>query len=155
MFTIDLDFENDDLDQFEETLDAALANAKHQPKTLFELIGAATAFLDAEDRYEGNVDPTHINNATSTVCRAARLLMLAALPSLPVVESVGNRGTGAVPFGDVNFTDGVRVGYGRFDDRFLVFEMETFGAPKATRKHLKAAEAYIMNHYVEALPTTA
>jgi hypothetical protein len=154
MFAIDLDFENDDLDQFEEQLTERLKGAT--PKQLNDLIDKAAAFLDEEDRYEGNVEPTHINNATSTICNAARLLRKAATgPQMPVVNGVGNRGTNEVPFGDVNFTDGVRVGYGRFHDRFCVFEMETFGAPPATKLHLKTAEAYIMNHYVEALPTTA
>ena len=154
MSTIDLKFENDDPDQFDDQLEQCLEGAT--PSQLKDFIGNAAAFLDDDGRYEGNVEPTHINNATSTICNAARLLHKAATePQMPVVDGVGNRGTNEVPFGDVNFTDGVRVGYGRFDDRFCVFEMETFGAPKATRKHLAAAEAYIMNHYVEALPTTA
>lgn len=149
----DLNFENDDLDKFEEQLDAALDDTNI--KGLNDMIGKAAAFLDDDDRYNASVNPTHISNATSTICRAARRLMLAALPEMPVVENIGNRGTGDVPFGDITFTDGVRVGYGRFDHVFRVFEMETFGAPTATPNHLKAAEAYIMNHYVEAHATTA
>lgn len=154
MTIIDLDFENDDLDEFEEQLMSCLEGAT--PRQLNDFIDKAAAFLDDDDRYEGNVEPTHINNATSTICNAARLLRKAATaPQTPVVENIGNRGTNDTPFGAITFTDGVRVGYGRFDHVFQVFEMETFGAPPATKLHLKTAEAYIMNHYVEAHTTTA
>lgn len=154
MTIIDLDFENDDLDEFEEQLMSCLEGAT--PRQLNDLIDRAAAFLDDEDRFNASTEYTHINNATSTICNAARRLRKAATgPQMPVVENIGNRGTHDIPFGDITFTDGVRVGYGRFDHVFRVFEMETFGAPPATKRHLKAAEAYIMNHYVEAHATTA
>lgn len=145
-------FNTDDFDKFDKQIDAALDDMN--VKGLHDIIGEAAAFLDDDDRYDGNVNPTHISNATATICRAARRLMLAALPSNPVVKNIGNRGTEGCPFGDITFTDGARVGYALMPDGFKVFEMETFGAPEATSSHVAAAEAYIMSHYIEASPTT-
>jgi hypothetical protein len=79
MSALDLDFENDDLDQFEDQL--ALRLERANPKQLNDMIDQAAAFLDDDDRYSGSVEPTHINNATSTICRAARKLRMAALPT--------------------------------------------------------------------------
>lgn len=152
MSAFDLDFKMDDLDKFEDHLKLRLGRAT--PQQTLHMIDQAAAFLDDEERYDANVNPTHINNAASTVCRAARVLLNFAR-KVPVVDGIGNRGTNEVPFGDITFTDGARVGYGLFDGRFLVFKMETFGAPKPSLAHIKAAESYIAEHYVEALPTTA
>ena len=75
-------FNTDDFDKFDKQIDAALDDMN--VKGLHDIIGEAAAFLDDDDRYDGNVNPTHISNATATICRAARRLMLAALPSNPV-----------------------------------------------------------------------
>lgn len=76
MATVRLNFQEDDVDQFEEQLEGALEEAT--PGDLRAMIGQAAKFLDADDRYNAAVEPTHINNATSTICTAARRLYQAA-----------------------------------------------------------------------------
>lgn len=154
MSVLDLNFANDDLDQFEDQLSVRLKQAN--PDQLYRMIGDAAAFLDDDDRYSGQVNPTHINNATSTICRAARLLRNAALPEAPIIHGLGNRGTEEFPFGDITFTDGTRVGYAKMADPygFQVFRMETFGAPEVTGNHLKAAREWLSKHGAAGLPAT-